>query len=225
MYVINTKYDKNHPYIFDLVASIRKFEWNEQILIIDSASSDKSYFRLKDQYPNITIADINNKNYCLGAYFWAFNNFPSDYYYFMQDSLIVKGPLQYLKKAELTLLGTFHRNNQYLDYCNSKCNTLNLGDYSDQGFGVYGPMWFCRSNVMESLVDLGASDILPISKEENNASERLMGFLLEKMNFNLLQCSMHGNILFEESILGRSGPPPHNTSWQYPVEKFYARRD
>ena len=55
MYVINTKYDKSHPYIFDLVASIREFELNEEILIIDSCSSDKSYFSIKNQYPNITI--------------------------------------------------------------------------------------------------------------------------------------------------------------------------
>ena len=225
MYVINTKFDKTHPYIFDLVLSIRKFDSEEHILIVDSGSEDKSYFNIKDNFFNITIADINNKNYCLGAYFYAYENFYSDYYYFMQDSLIVKGPLNYLKDKDLTLLGTFHRNNQYIDYCNIKCKNFKFGEYTDQGFGVYGPMWFCKRNVMDSLFNIGAASILPISKEENNASERLMGFLLENMNYNLLQCSMHGNILLEETSLGRSGPPPHNTSWQYPVEKFYARRD
>lgn len=44
MFVIPCKFNANYNFIVPLVGQIRQYHYNEPIIVVDSASSDKSYF-------------------------------------------------------------------------------------------------------------------------------------------------------------------------------------
>ena len=119
MFVIPCKYNSKFPFIIELVKSIRKFHLTEKIVVVDSDSEDKSYFDILNQY-DVIIEDVNNKNWMVGAYWYAFKKFPDEeFYYFMHDSMRVKDNLDNLKeKGDLlaetikNFAATCTRNNQ-----------------------------------------------------------------------------------------------------------------
>jgi hypothetical protein len=75
---------------------------------------------------------------------------------------------------------------------------------------------------METLEAKGADKLMPSCKAETGYMEGAMGAMLEEDGHDIEKCSLFGDILQLESIGGRSGPFPHKTDWQFPVEKFYA---
>ena len=75
------------------------------------------------------------------------------------------------------------------------------------------------------MLEMGADKVLPNNKAETGYCEGCYGFFLEDQGYDLLNCSLYGDVIQNESLGGRSGPPPHNTSWQFPIEKFYASID
>ena len=223
MFVIACKYSKIHNYVINLVKSIREFHPNEEIVIVDSNSEDKSYFDEVKLY-NVYIEDINNENWMIGAYWHAFKKYKRDFYYFMHDSMIVKGNMDYLKEKDLTTLCYFHRgdaNSSFNQYAN-RINDETKYTYNINGLGCYGPIFFCKYELMNNLLQKGADKILPSNKAETGFCEGAYGFYFESEGFDLRACALYGDVLENESINGRSGQYPFNTSWEYPVEKFYA---
>lgn len=226
MFVIPCKYNKNTPFILNLVEGIRRYHPDDKIVVVDSSSEDKSYFEDIKKY-NVIIEDIDNKNWMVGAYWHAYKKFPNeDFYFFMHDSMLVKGNMDYLKKNDLTLLCTFSRNlNQTFDYWGNKINIETKYKYKTGGLGCYGIIFFCKNKVMKIMLEMGADKVLPNNKAETGYCEGCYGFFLEDQGYDLLNCSLYGDVIQNESLGGRSGPPPHNTSWQFPIEKFYASID
>lgn len=223
MFVIACKYSNTHNYIIELVKSIRNFHPTEEIVVVDSDSEDKSYFEELKPY-NVYIEDIQNKNWMIGAYWYAFKKYKRDFYYFLHDSMIVKGNMDYLKERDLITLCYFNRgdeNSSFNQYKN-RINDETKYNYNVQGLGCYGPIFFCKHEVMEKLLNKGADKILPTNKAETGYCEGAYGFYFEAEGYNLYECALFGNVLENESPGGRSGSYPFNTSWQYPIEKFYA---
>ena len=88
IFVIPCYFNIENPVIFNCINSIQKFHPNSNIVVIDSGSSDKSYFSfLKEK--NVTIEDVNNRNYDTGAYWYAFKKYKNKYslFYFIHDSV------------------------------------------------------------------------------------------------------------------------------------------
>lgn len=223
MFVIPCKFNRNYPYIIQLVDDIRSYHKDDKIVIVDSDSSDKSYFEDLKKY-NVIIEDVKNRNWMIGAYWYAFNKYPNEeYYFFMHDSMRVKSNLNMYKNNELTILAYFNRNIGNYNGWSDMVKTITLyKDYSNIGSGVYGPIFFCKNIVMQKLKEKNVHLILPENKEGTWYSERAYGYFLEMEGYDLTKCSLYGDILELESHNGKSGPYPHKTSWQFPVEKFYA---
>ena len=223
MFVIACRYSEQNNYILQLVEDIVKFHPDEEIVVVDSDSLDKSYFDILSKYENVIIEDIQNKNYCVGAYWHAFKKYKRPFYYMLHDSMIVKGNLDYLKEKDLTTI--FHFNRYGIADFNDlgpRINEETEYDYVMEGCGVVGPIFFCKRHILESIDKKGFSKILPNNKIDAGHHEGCWGFIFESEGYDLKKCSLFGDILYEESPNGRSGVAPHNTSWQFPIEKFYA---
>ena len=223
MFVICCKYNPQFPYIIELVDGIRRYHPTEKIVVVDSNSSDKTYFNLLKKY-DVIIEDISNENWMIGAYWYTYKKYPNEeFYYFMHDSMKVKSNLTYLKENDLTILMHFERFNvAHFNNWESLVNENTKYEYNKNGYGCFGPIFFCKNKVMKNMLDAGVDKLLPKNKFETQICEGAYGFYLENQGYDLTKCSLFGNVFEVEGPNGKSGPPPHKTDWQFPIEKFYA---
>jgi hypothetical protein len=221
MFVIPTKYSTKSNFILQLCEDIRKYHPDEKIVIVDSDSKDKSYFKDVLKY-DVILEDIKNKNWSIGAFWHVFKKFPNeDFYYFINDSMRVKSNLDIYKKNPLTILCYFDRNFAYHNGWGRKISRKYRKPYVYEGLGVYGPIFFCKNEVMRKLLQNGVDKFMPKNKKQLWYCEGAYGFFLEDLGFELKKCALFGDVIENESATGKSGHAPHNTSWQFPVEKFY----
>lgn len=226
MFVIPCKYNPKFPFVIDLVKSIRKFHPTEKIVIVDSDSDDKSYFSALEKY-NVTIEDIGNKNWMVGAYWYAYKKYPNEeFYFFLHDSMIVKSNLEYLKEKDLTIWMCFDRFGEFNTWGNYITENSKY-EYVFSGRGCSGPIFFCKNKVMKRMLEMGADKFLPKDKSETGYLEGAWGFFLEEQGYDLQECSLYGNILeggwFRGDDLDPNkvrSPFSNKTSWQFPIEKF-----
>lgn len=222
MFVIPCKYNANFPFVIQLVKDIRFFHPNEKIVVVDSGSDDKSYFKALTEY-DVIVEDINNKNWMIGAFWYSFKKYPNEeFYYFMHDSMRVKDNLDYLKEKDLTTLMYFERNSGNFNNWGERITNESDYVYTYQGLGCFGPIFFCKNKVMKKMLELGADKFLPTNKSETGYCEGCYGFFLEHQGYNLKECALFGDVFENHSSFGKSGLPPHKTDWQFPIEKFYA---
>lgn len=226
MFVIPCRYSGASNYILNLVNQIREFHAQESIVVVDSNSPDKSYFAELSKL-NVIIEDVQNIHWMVGAYWHAFKKFPNeDFYFFFHDSMKVKANLDYLKEKDLFLLACFQRSaapsfNSWNDRIRNE-TLIDKNIIKNDGLGCCGPIFGCKNYVIKKLLDLKCDVLLPSSKAETGYMEGAFGLFFEALGYNLKECALHGDILELEAPGGKSGPYPHNTSWQFPVEKFYA---
>jgi len=223
MFIIPCKATKTARFIYDLVKSIRQFHDEEKIVIIDSDSSDKSYFELANQYKNVAIEDIANKNWMVGAYWTGYKKYKDedDFFYFMHDSCLVKGNLSYMRRNPITIMMWFYRHaNESFDKFGPKINAETSYKYINNGLGCFGPMMFCQKIILESMIAKGADKILPSNKAETGWCEGCFGFFIEQEGFNPSQISLYGDMLGGE-VQSKIGGAPHTTDWMYPIQKRF----
>lgn len=222
MFVIPCKYNPDFPFIINLVESIRKYHPDEKIVVVDSDSSDKSYYENLRRL-GVIIEDISNKNWMVGAYWHTYKKYPNEeFYYFMHDSMIVKENLDFLKEKDLTTLMYFDRTGGNFNQWGERITQESNYTYDYVGNGCFGPIFFCKNKVMKRMFDMGADKFLPSNKLETGYCEGCYGFFFEEQGYNLVETSLFGDVFFVHSPEGPSGLPPHKTEWQFPVEKFYA---
>jgi hypothetical protein len=225
MFVIPCKYCLDNDFITPLVGQIRHYHPDEPIVVVDSNSSDKSYFdKVKDF--GAVVEDVGNANWMIGAYWHAFKKYPNEeFYYFLHDSMKVKDNLDTFKNRDLTIIAYFNRGvSASFNAWNYRIERETLypkDSINTGGMGVYGPIIMCKNKVFKSLLDKKVDLLLPSNKAETGFLEGAYGLILEAEGYNLVDCSLYGDILELESPNGRSGTYPHRTSWQYPIEKFY----
>lgn len=225
MFIIPCKFSKKSNSIISLVSQIRHFHPSELIMVVDSDSEDKEYFIDLEPF-NIVIEDVANKNWMVGAYWHGYQTYPNeDFYFCFHDSMNVKANLNYLKERDLFTLATFNRSvggsfNAWNDRIRNE-TTIDPKFIHHNGKGCYGPIFGCKNKVMKSLYEKNAHKLLPSNKTETGYMEGAFGLFFESLGYDLTQCALYGDILELESEGGKSGPPPHNTSWQFPIEKFY----
>jgi hypothetical protein len=222
MFVIPCKFNPRFPHVVRLVQSIRDFHPNSKILVVDSDSTDKSYVEQLKVF-GVTVADICNRNWMVGAYWYGYNTYPNEeFYYFLHDSMVLKGNIDYLREADLTTLMYFDRT---IGNFNSWGNLITAHSkyfYVNSGLGCYGPIFFCKNIVMYRMRQMRADIFLPRTKAETGYCEGAYGFFFESQGYDLSSTSLYGDVLANERVGGKSGPFPHFTKWQYPIEKFYA---
>ena len=109
LFVLPCRFDPDFPIIFEAVERIRKFHPQDDILVVDSDSSDVGYADvLKNN--GVKVALIKNKNYDSGAYWWAYKHFCSEYdfFFFLHDSLLLKKNIEQFAKKGFFSVGYFY---------------------------------------------------------------------------------------------------------------------
>lgn len=183
MFVISCKFDRSNPIIYQCLDAIKKHMPNE-IVGIALARGEIPDFT---NYPNVRVLTYENDNYCEGALWRAYNQFPKeDFFYWIHDSLIIQDNLEYLKSSDLTTVRYFYPpkfdntfgfgsydnlawgKNRLLTTCN-----LQITDY----IGVFGPMFMVKRIVLEQVEKLRFNLVLPTNKNEAVSMERLWGII------------------------------------------------
>lgn len=228
MFVIPCKYIKTYPAIQILIDDIRKFHPTEKICVVDSNSSDKSYFDDIKKYDNVIIEDVGNIYYQIGANWHAYKTYPDeDFYYFLHDSMRIKANLDYLKKEDLTVFMYFHRFGGFEAF-STKIDNETKFKYKFGGNGVQGPIYFCKNKVMKTLLEMGADKILPTTKQETGACEGCYGFFFEDIGYDLIKCSMYGDVFDNLKNSYADGPNYSNSARAsarfFPIEKYILSR-
>ena len=229
MFVIPCKYSATSNSVIELCRQIREFHPNEKICVVDSDSSDKSYFDKIKEY-DVIVMDIANKNWMVGAYWAGYLAHPSeDFYFFFHDSMKVKANLDYLKCSDLFLFATFDRQvapsfNSWNDRIANE-TLIDKKYIKREGKGCCGPIWGCRGHLMDRLCKANFDVLMPSNKAETGYCEGSYGLALESLGYDLNACSLFGDILKLEEPGGKSNPdgngPPFKTDWMWPIEKFY----
>jgi hypothetical protein len=236
MFIITCKYSSQHNYIFQLIQDIQKFHTNARICVVDSDSEDKTYLQtLKEM--GVLAEDAKNQHYHVGGYWYGFKKYPDeDFYYFLHDAMRIKDNLDYLKEHDFKCIGHF----QYGPGQNMAANQLaqyTKYDIINTGYGIGGPIFFCKNWLIKKLYNNGVDKLLPTHNFYTThlpngqkiswldgisapAMERCYGCIITQEGFNIPSHSLLGDICFAGQAWFSDG----NTSWQYPLEKFTAIR-
>ena len=229
MFVIPCYHTEKHSYIVDLVQQIREFHPTEQIVVVDSDSPDKSYFD-KVRKCDVSVLDIKNKHYHVGAYWAAYKFFQDDYYWFLHDTVKVKANLDHYKEKYFTALGYFGWSTGG-DVAGSHLERHTPYRVPHHGGNaICGPIFGASRTLMDILYRDGVHKILPTHTAHtpnppkdgipNYAMEGMYGIIFESLGYHIPDYCMLGD-MHKDGPAWMTGA---DTSWQFPIEKFYAKR-
>lgn len=193
-FVIPCKYSKEVPIIFNCLESIRKYHPDDEILIIDSNSDDKSYFEQAKKTFGAKVVDAGNNNYTTGAIWHVFENYKRDFYYFFHDSVELLENISHLEQKDISpLMYHYHwewpmnketkeRNSNWAKGQIEGKTNLNFSE--NNFFILQGAIFCCKYEVLEKVKDTGFNNILPNNKYQEEVTERLWGFVLGELGYN-----------------------------------------
>jgi hypothetical protein len=198
MIVIATNNGKQ--YLSELLTDFENIGVNDEIAIVDTQSNDENSLNFLEELNknnpyklNVTIHQTPYRGFDTGAYIYAINNFSSDRFYFMQDSIRIK-TIEYFNEIDKKLIeGTvvcllrfdpnlFDSNDQ-INFCNSNFGSI---DYDN---GIFGPIFSITKNDIEKIDKKYL--IYPTNKMEQMAMERGWSILFKRYGINVE--SIQGN--------------------------------
>jgi hypothetical protein len=191
LFVVPCKYDPARPLVQDCVARIRRHHPDADILVVDSASDDRSYFDDLADF-GVTIADIGNLHYGHGAFRHAYRQFPADFYFLVYDSLMVNAPLHQFESCPLTTVRHWDSNAHGWGWDQDGTDLAvwggevldRLGMRLPAAYtGIMGPMWFAQTETLAALDRVGYWDIPVNTKYEVCAMERVTGIVFEQLGY------------------------------------------
>lgn len=208
MFVIPVKYIAEKSPIINLFRQIRTYHPFEDVAIVDSDSTDKSYFdelNIINSHFNgrLFIEDIANKHYCVGAYWHAYNKYNRPFYYFIHDSMKVSGNLDFLKEKDFTALAYFFWILGVGDIAFNMIKRVTKYNVPPSGKAIYAIIYFCKRKVMDRFKEGGLDQIMPNCNEHSgppkdaepvyaHALEGVYGLAAEQEGYNLVENSLAG---------------------------------
>lgn len=182
MFVVGCRFDPARPLVYRCVAEILRFHPRAEIVVVDSDSPDRSYAG-ELRALGIRVETIGNRHYEVGALWHAFERFPRDHYFFLQDSALVKDNLDDLRRHPVSGM-MYWRDWEGCQPCHLERGRelLAATDYSwlDSGFPmVFGCMLFAQRGVLEQLRRKNLHRALPTDKAGSAAMERVLGIALQ----------------------------------------------
>jgi hypothetical protein len=189
MFVIACKWIEDSE-ILQLIESIKNHQPNETIVVVDSDSENKKYFDdIKDR---VIIEDISNKNYLEGALWYCYEKYKDeDFFYLVQDSMILKRNLEELKNFEVTYFTSFpyHYNMQYGNnmktYCAEIIKQKTKYEYKTPKLAVFGSVVFVKRSFLDKLKLKGFDNVLPKNKMEMESLERIWAIIIEQEGYQM----------------------------------------
>lgn len=184
-------------YIVEAVGSARRLMPDEPVLVVDSDSPDRSYMNLLPA--EVEVADVKNRGYATGAYWWAYHNRPADFYYLFHDNLYIRADLTHLKERPVTAVRWFPMPDAGWGYDEADkpledwAHSVWPEPYPDFN-GVFGPMLAVQRTVLDDLADLGFDQVLPVNKWQECAMERLWGVALAELGYDVTDGALQGEM-------------------------------
>ena len=203
MFVIPCKYTDKSP-IVECVRSVRRHYPDELIVVVDSDSDDKSYFKSLEEY-NVSIEDISNKNFLEGALWHCFDRYQNEeFIYLIQDSMKIKMNFDYVEDRDFTCIASFPNNcwaenfeggsAAQKEFCKKSLEKIGY-QYLESDINwhpVFGISFFISRTLMSALKEKGMDTYLPSNKMEMEASERLWGMVLYQEGIDVAEaCIMN----------------------------------
>ena len=218
--------------VYDSVRAINEhYPDDSEIIVVDSDSEDKQYMKfLREE--DVIVEDIKNYHYITGAIWHAYKTFKRERYYFLHDSMILKGRLDEFVEPSVVSIRYFNSGNRLRNWIpNDPRGALGFGfddEYSrhwsisqledhtsyelpDLFTGLFGSALICNRDVLEKLDASGFSKILPTQKIEDQSMERLWGVALHNEGYDIKTNTVCGN-------------HNDNPSSELIEKKFYVRR-
>lgn len=192
LWVVPCRFDPERPVVFECVDAILRHHDDPKILVVDSASPDKSYFDgLIDR--GVRIASIHNTLYGVGAHAWAYRHHPDvDYFYLLFDSLVVQANLDDLQARPVTAIRHWHslQHDWGWDADGTHLSVWGAAQLARMGIempetyhGIMGPMLFAQRAVLERMDQLGFWFTQTTSAYKQCAMERVAGIVLEHLGY------------------------------------------
>lgn len=182
MFAIACRFDAARPVVYECVHGILQHHPGAEIVVVDSASPDRSYCR-ELRSLGIRVDEIDNRHYEAGAIWHVHERYPRDHYFFLQDSAIPTASLADLARHEVS--GMMH----WRDWEGCGPEHLAAGrellaqtDYPwlERGFPmIFGSILFARRSVLDRLRAKRFDRALPTDKAGSCAMERLWGVALQ----------------------------------------------
>jgi hypothetical protein len=167
--------------IISSVKSIRKYYPKSEIVIIDSNSTLKNHFKILKLYKCV-VEDIENINYEFGAMWYVYEKYLRECYFFMQDSMILKSPIDQYLDQEICVINFLDGwENSQEEHKNWAKTVLKDTDYSyvEENFKmVQYQSFIIKRHVLDKLKDKKLNLIKPIIKSHSEAIERIIGIAL-----------------------------------------------
>jgi hypothetical protein len=175
-WVVPCRYD---PVVFGCVRAILEHHPDDRVVVVDSCSPDQTYLEELHGCDVIT----GNTAYTSGAYRLAIDTFEADYWCFIQDSLIVKRPLD-RRLGDLTTVQWFTPNlGEVADWCTAERDRMGISP--DVGWlGVFGTMFFCTDQIARQVEKVGWFDSVVPTKAEACGTERTLGMVLAHLGLD-----------------------------------------
>lgn len=202
MFGFSCNYSQN-SLINQCVDSILKYHPDDKIVITDSQSENKSYYKQYIDCENIIILDNINKNRQVGSFEIIYDHFPNESYYVMiHDSLFFKKSIQkFLDSSEefisfMYFPETF--NNETKNFCvnvfdNTPYQVPNVGTQINASFG---PLFIIKNSLIKKIKDNNLLIKLKSnSKLEDQYFERIIGIWAEQEGYSPEKNNMEGNCL------------------------------
>lgn len=214
LFVIPCKFDPSNPLIFDCVARIRRHHPNDDIVVVDSASDDRSYFR-HVEVMGAQVADIENRHYATGAHAWAYENHDDDYDYFfmLADSVLLNAPLPTPDDIQFVRHFEYPRHGWGVDqhgtdlsvFGRSVLEAIDVPFPEGPFTGILGPYAWGPTWIFDDLAWGGLYDTPPYDKWQQCALERTHGIIVAHHGYDVrrsLQGEHHDHFgQYDESVV------------------------
>jgi hypothetical protein len=193
--IISSKYP--NPTLYTCIEQLYKLQIGPdtesyKICVIDSDSSDFSnYTKISEDFPDVDIQFIKNKNYEYGAWKYASQIYPNyNIYFCLQDSCVIQ------HKIDLSIINnvtayTSHNHSGFSTHTQikEKCieilkeSGLDYPSIVDTNFNLSCENMFIVNNVVIKDI-FNTLTIAPIDKDDSCRYERIFGiyFILKQIN-------------------------------------------
>jgi hypothetical protein len=185
---------KESDYVINCVNSVKKFHPLSDILIIDSDSNDKSYFKHVES--NVSyIADIKNKHFMDGAIWHTYKNYSNfTNYIFLQDSTEILKNIEFAFNENVYSIQYFY---DTIDISRDSLILPLLKKYTNLDLpanitGMFGPMMACPREFLDNAINIRMDMVLPTNKVSSMSMERVWGYIASHFNYDIVKNTFEG---------------------------------
>lgn len=205
MFCLSCLYTEQSP-VQRCVKSILEHHPNEKVVILDSGSSDKSYFDFyKDDERVIILDDVNQYRHP-GSFKVVYEKFPNEpYYAIIHDSIIFKKSIQKFLDDQIEFYSflyffekTQYEGNEHIEYYRKLFDgtKYNAPQPETMITGAFGHIGIIKNSMMKRMSESGFLDKFKSNnKWEDQNCERVLGMVATQEGYPPEKYSIEGDFL------------------------------